>query len=304
MRESDLILQTTFKPDRRKGLFVYGMTLLLCSGGVTISLLALPKSSGGVFVLWLFVFLFCLAALPMFGISLYGLLNAVYLVSREGLRLRWGTREIFIPIEQVEWLRTAESVLPEIHYPRFSWSGIMRGVIHSSDLGTLEFLASEPASILLLATPARIYALSPRDSSGFVRAVQFALESGNISPIEGYSIQPGSFLNDLWEDRSSRGLIAAGVAFNLGLLVVSSLIIPRQTEIILGFSPGGASMPAIPSTSLRLLSALSIVMGLINFFLGINFYRQLEYRILSYLLWGMAGLLPFLLVIAIGIAVR
>lgn len=201
---------------------------------------------------------------------------------------------------QVEWVRSAESVVLELHLPPWSWSGIIRGMRRTRELGDVEFMANDPGALILVATPGRVFALSPRDANQFARAIQYAMESGSLSPVSGFSVEPSTFLSQLWQDRMARGLIAAGSAFNLALLVISNLIVPQRAEIILG----GQSQTPIPTGSLLLLSMVSIGAGLVDFLLGMNFYRRPEYRMLSYLLWGSSGILPFLLTLAIALAVR
>ncbi|NSW53705.1 MAG: hypothetical protein HPY85_14485 [Anaerolineae bacterium] len=304
MSNSEQFFHKTHTPDKRKGLVVVGSSLLVAAGGTVSGLIFMLRTSGSWFVLWLFVFLFCLSALPFLGFSLHGLLSACYQVRREGIRLRWGLREVFLPMEQVQWVRSAESVSLELHLPPGHWSGIIRGITHTRELGQIEFLASRLDTMLLVATAEQVFAISPQDPAGFTRAVQYAMESGNLSPAVGVSIQPASFLLQVWEDRLGRGLIAGGIAFNLALLVITTLLIPRQSEIQLGFSPGGLPQEPIPAISLRLLSLLSVVLGGLDFLLGILFYRKTEYRVLSYILWGAAGILPFLFTLAIALSVR
>lgn len=300
MGESGTLFRTLYKPDRKKGLLLYGTALFVCTAAGITSFLLLLHSTGGIFVVWLLLFLAALVSIPVLGISLYGLLNAFYRVTREGIRLRWGMREVFIPMEMVEWVQSAESVTLELHFPRWSWSGIVRGVRSTRELGVIEYMADDPARLLLLATPDRVFALSPRDDERFVRAIQHAMESGNLSPVEGFSFEPSTFVSRLWEDHTARGLVAAGIALNLALLVVANLIIPQRIEIVLG----GQGQTPIPSTSLLLLSMMSIGLGVLDFVLGVNFYRKMEIRMLSYLLWGTSALLPFLLTLAVALAVR
>ena len=47
--------------------------------------------------------------------------------------------------------------------PRLQWPGAMLGVAHVRDLGPVEYMAAEAAKMLLIATPQRIYAISPQD---------------------------------------------------------------------------------------------------------------------------------------------
>ena len=292
-----------FLPFRKKGIWIYILGVVLTLAGFIVSLNALFRVSGGAYVVFLALFLVCLISLPMAGYALYGLLKAVYLVSRDGVLLRWGMREIYLPMTEIEWVRTYESMGLEMRLPSLSWSGILRGRSFTRELGSMEFLATEPTQLVLIATAQSVYAVSPADQIGFIRSMQTALESGSISPVAGYAVEPFSFFNRLWEDRTARTLAVAGVVFNIALLAVIQLIIPQEPTISLGFTPGGSVMPALPTTNLRLLSLLSLMFAFLDVVLGINFYRVAQWRHLAYLLWSMMGLLPFLLILAIGIAI-
>lgn len=300
MNDSDFGFETIFEPDRQKGLLVYSGALIVLIALVVLSLIFLLRSTGGLFVFYLFLFLGALGGLPLVAYRLYGLLNSRYTISRDGLYLRWGLRQIQLPIQEIEWARTFESVGLELPAPRFFRSGILVGQSFSEELGIIEYLSTGLTDLLLVATRDRIYAISPRDISGFTRTLRQAIESGSLSPVAGYSAIPVSLLSQLWENRLIKMLMASGFVFNVGLFVVVNLVIPQQTQISIGFDPELNPSPLIPVASLRLLSLLSIIFGLIDFGIGIIFFRQENLRPISYMLWGMSGFLPLLLMIVIS----
>ncbi|MCD6474950.1 MAG: hypothetical protein J7K85_01640 [Anaerolineaceae bacterium] len=300
MIESELGFQTIFEPDRRKGLLTYGGGILFLLVVMVVSLTFLLRSVGIPFVIFLLLFLGSLAGIPFLGYRLFGLLKAQYIVSRDGLYIRWGMREYQLPIQCIEWARTVESVAIEIPLPRFHWSGVLVGDRVSRELGTIEFLSTGLADLLLIATKERVYAISPRDTDEFTRALQLAMESGSLEPMESVVRLPVSIITELWENRIVKIMLAAGFSFNIGLLVLVNLVIPQQTNISIGFDPALNPLPQIPVSSLRLLSFLSILFFMIDFGLGFYFYQKEKLRPISFLLWGMSGFLPFLLIIAIG----
>ena len=300
MIESGLDFQTIFEPDRRKGLLTYGGGILVLFAIMSVSLIFLLRSVGIPFVIFLLLFLAGLAGIPLLGYRLFGLLKAQYIVSRDGLFIRWGMREFQLPIQYIEWARTVESMGIEIPLPRFHWSGVLVGDRGSRELGTIEFLSTGLTDLLLIATEERVYAISPRDTDEFTRALRLAMESGSLEPMESVVRLPVSIITELWENRVVKIMLAAGFSFNVGLLVLVSLVIPQQTNISLGFDPALNPMPQIPVSSLRLLSFLSILFAMADFGSGLFFYQKEKLRPLSYLLWGMSGFLPFVLIIAIG----
>lgn len=300
MNASEFGFETIFEPDRRTGLLIYGGVFLFLIAAVIVSLIFLLRSVGVPFVIFMFLFLGALGGVPLIGYRLYGLMNARYVISRDGLFLRWGMREIQLPIQNIEWARTFESVGLELPAPQFHWSGIFIGNRVSNELGPVEFLATGLDDLLLIATPDRVYAISPKDVGGFTLTLRQAIESGSLTSVAGYSAVPVSFFSQLWESRIIKVLLAAGFVFNVGLFVVVNMVIPQQTAISMGFDLAMNPMPMIPVDSLRLLSFLSLLFGMVDFGLGMYFFRQEKLRPISYLLWGMSGFLPLLLIVVIS----
>ena len=87
-----------FEPVRRNGnLFHLGVLLFLISCGIGILWLALNKAQGSLFVSLMILLLIVIIVLPVVIYRAYSLLNARYIVERDGLRLRWGLRLEDIP---------------------------------------------------------------------------------------------------------------------------------------------------------------------------------------------------------------
>ncbi len=142
MVESGLDYQTVFEPDRRKGLLTYGGGILFLLVVMIVSLIFLLRSVGVSFVFFLLLFLGAMAGIPLLGYRLFGLLRSRYVISRDGLYMRWGMREFQLPIQCIEWARTFESVALEIPLPRFHWSGVLVGDRVTRELGMIEFLST------------------------------------------------------------------------------------------------------------------------------------------------------------------
>ena len=97
-----------FEPVRRNGnLFHLGVLLFLISCGIGILWLALNKAQGSLFVTLTILLLIVIILLPVVTYRAYSLLNARYIVERDGLRLRWGLRLEDIPLSAIEWVRPA-----------------------------------------------------------------------------------------------------------------------------------------------------------------------------------------------------
>ena len=100
-----------FEPVRRNGnLFHLGVLLFLISCGIGILWLALNKAQGSIFVSLTILLLIVIILLPVVIYRAYSLLNARYIVERDGLRLRWGLRLEDIPLSAIEWVRPANEL--------------------------------------------------------------------------------------------------------------------------------------------------------------------------------------------------
>jgi hypothetical protein len=183
--------------------------------------------------------------------------------------------------------------------PRLSWPGAILGGLNVRDLGPVEFMASDKSLLLLLATPKRVYAISPADPVGFVRAFQYATEMGSLSPIESFSTRPASFLRSVWSDRPARFLVLGAAALTAALFVLVSLSIPALPSISLGFTSTGQLLQPGPATRLLLLPVLGALAFVVDALGGAFFYRFDPWRPVSYLMWASSALTSAILLLAV-----
>jgi len=289
-----------FRPTRRAGVIFHAAALILLAAGVAAVLwLAFQQNVGANFVLLLLLAVVLFVPLPLLAYRGYALLTARYSVERDGLRLRWGLRAEDIPLPEIEWVRPASDLAFDLPVPRLSWPGAILGSLNVSDLGPVEFMASDRALLLLLATPTRVYAISPADPVGFVRAFQYATEMGSLSPIESYSARPASYLRSVWDDRLARTMLLLGAALTAALFVLVSLFIPGLDSVSLGFSSSGQLLPPVPAAQLLLLPLLGGFAFLMDTLAGAYFYRYDPWRPVAYLMWASSTLTPALLIAAV-----
>ena len=98
---------------------------------------------------------------------------------------------VWMPPEKLPlalWLPPRSLPLPPLSFP-----GAIIGLRQVEELGEVEFLASDTKTMLLVATPQKVYAISPEDTRGFVRTFQIAMEMGSITPLTAYSAEPAAF---------------------------------------------------------------------------------------------------------------
>lgn len=292
-------LPALFTPPRRYGLiFLSLVTLILTgAGGLSIALSTSQQEQSRFTGLLLFGVIL-LVPVPLILYALYSLLRGQYILEREGLRLRWGLRAEDIPMSRIEWVRPMKELGFRVPLPLLRFPGAVLGNVYSHELGAIEFLASDPDSILLIATPEKIYAISPENVSAFMRAYRYVAELGSLQPISSQSIRPTVFLKYIWQDQIARRLILTGAGLFLFLLVTSGIAILTRASVPLGYSPQGASLAPVPSIQILLLPVLGLLFLGTDWIIGVYFYRQERTLPAAYLLWGSGAVTLLLFVLA------
>jgi hypothetical protein len=292
-------IASVFDPPRRRGLIVHAAVLVILGSLCAVCLLlGLHESVGGYFVVLMLLSLVLFAPLPLMLYRGYALLRARYLVERDGLRLRWGLRAEDIPIQQVEWIRMATDLPYVLPLPLLRWPGALLGHVRVRELGQVEFLASEVDGLLLVATPLKVYAISPSDPAAFLRAFRGTIELGSIDPLQSLSVRPAAYIQSVWQDKLARWTVGLGVGVALILFVTVSLAIPGRSGVSLGYSPDGSPLPPVPAEQMLLLAVLGAFAVAADLIGGLFFYRMEDGRPVAYLLWGVGLLAPLLLLVA------
>jgi len=100
-------------------------------------------------------------------------------------------------------------------------------------------MASDLNTLLLVATPQRIFAISPAEPKAFLRTFQNINELGSLAPLPAQSVYPNFVIGRLWDDRPARGLLVTSLALAIGLLAWVSLVISSHPVLSLGFFASG-----------------------------------------------------------------
>ncbi|MCX6064550.1 MAG: PH domain-containing protein [Chloroflexi bacterium] len=289
-----------FPPSRQRGLvihivlaFVLGLISLVALWFATQSAVGLP------FTLYLLLFVATVIPAPILAYRAYALTRANYLLDRNTLRLVWGLRVEEIPITEVEWIRPVTGLLAPISLPLFRLPGGILGVTRQPDIGKVEFMASEARTLLLVATPRQIYAISPENPAAFSAAFQKTIELGSLQPVKGRSQYPTFVIARAWDDPLARYLWMAGGFLNIGLLVWVTVLIPTLGFVPLGFRPGGAPLDPIPGSQLILLPLLSGFLYLVGLLFGLFFYRKTDQQILALAVWASGALSALFFLVAV-----
>lgn len=288
-----------FAPARRRGLILQSAAaaVLAIAGGACLFLaFSLPVGTG--FVLLSLAGLVFLSPLPLLAYRIYALSASSYTLERDGLRLRWGLRAEDIPIHEVEWVRPASDLVLPLPLPRLAWPGALLGSVQVQDLGLVEFLAAERASLLLLATPDRIYAISPADPNAFLRTFHRMIEMGSVETFPARSAQPAAALRSVWYDRLARIFLVSGAFLSMLVFLAVGLGIGNRQMIALGFGPDRAPLAPVPATQALLLPFLAAASFTLDFVLGLFFYHRGARREIAYVLWAGGMLTPIVFLIA------
>lgn len=296
---------TVFHPARRTGLLInIPAAVLLLGGSGAFIWLSARQQVGSSFLLLLLLALALLAPLPLVAYRIYALLQSSYTLDRESLTLSWGLRSQVIPIYDVEWIRPANELGFHLPLPRLGWPGAYLGARSVEGLGLVEFMAADTSSMLVVATPERIYVISPTQTRDFINTFLRSAEMGSLSRVAAVSSRPAAFLQEVWSDRLARGMLVAGVGLTLALFILVTLLIPSRAQISLGFYPNGAPVEPGPSERLLLLPVLAGLVTAADVALGLFFYRHEDQRLAGYFLWAAGGLTALLLIIATFFLIR
>jgi len=290
----------TFLPPRRRAMLLHILAAVGFLAVSTVSLiLALQQQVSGIFSLLLLISLAFFIPLPVVLYRAYALYNAAYTLERDGLRIRWGLRAEDIPLTEIEWVRPVSDLGFHLPLPRLAFPGAILGLRKIDELGEVEFLASDAASMLLIAVPKKVYAISPEETRSFMRAFQDAIEMGSLSPLPAYSAEPAAFARRVWDDRVARGFLVAGLILTVALLLLVSLMIPGRSQVALGFDNQGLPLEPVPAQQLLLLPVLGIFAYVADLFIGLFFYRREAERPVAFLLWISSAVTPALLILAV-----
>ncbi len=287
-------MENEFDPPRRTGILIQGgLALWFLAAGGYFFFLAAQDQAGLDFLLHMLIALVLLAPVPLLVYRLYALVSAVYILRRDGLRIRWGLRREDIPLNDIEWIRPATELGFRLPMPWLRWPGAILGSRKVSELGSVEFLAANLSQMLLVATPEKVFAISPQDTGAFMALFRQVNELGSLAPLEPQSVYPTLLLGRVWEDRVARLLFFISFGVGLVLLAVDAIAVPGL-DTIPWLTPGSTA----PAERLLLLPVLNGLIWLGDLVFGIFLYRRSsDLRLATYMLWGSSALTGLLLLL-------
>jgi hypothetical protein len=277
-------------PPRRLGLVIGALILLAGLAAVVLGVSNLDEISP-VLLVWGALPVVGTAAAALAGYRLYGLLTARYVLSREGIGIRWGLAVEEIPLPQARLERPPTEVRRDLRpSSRLVWPGCVTGSRQVAGVGVVEFFTTRgPDDSLLVFSPERILAISPPDPEAFVQAFAEAARLGPLDRIEARSVRPDLLPSRLWSDWIARALLLAGVAAPvalLGFLGLRSTSLPDQVP--LGYDALGNPGALVAPGRLLLLPLIGGLCWATDLILGSAFYQRPRDRWIAYGLWGTA----------------
>ena len=278
--------------------------IVLAAAGVLGLWKASQAESGSSFLFYLLAALLAIVFLPGLIYRIYALQRARYILARDGISLYWGLRHEEIPIDKVDWVGSAEANRMSFSKPFLRLPGAVLGVRPQADGKPIEFLAARDTKLILINTPERVYAISPANEIEFLQTYRKLAEFGSLAPIESQSDYPTFLLSRSWADRPARILLIASALLALGLIAWVSLSIPNHDLISLRLTETGSPVELVPGIRLLLLPVLNTFFFFIDLLLGLFFYRRIETRSLSYLMWASSLLTSLLFTGAVYFILR
>jgi hypothetical protein len=261
--------------------------LIIVFGLVSLALLILASQTalGPGFLAYLVGALVVAVPIPILANRVLGLVRSHYILQRDGVRLKWGFREVDIPITGISYVELAEDLLFPLEFPRMQWQGAVTGINKQEQLGIVEFLASERDNLVMIGTAERVFVISPDRPKAFVRHYRQMIELGSLSPLKAYSTAPSFILQDIWRIPHLRVMLVATIVLSAALLGLVAWAVPTLTEVSLGFDASANPLPPVSPGQLFLLPALNIILIAASYILSLLFFRQKKDHPVVSVLW-------------------
>lgn len=293
-------MSNAFPPNRRNGLFVASVLILILVGLVifsTINILQGKVDIGlGISLLVLFGSIFLLF---MIGSRTYGLYNARYTIDRDYLLIDWGLRKEKIPLSDIEWIRGQAESQQRFPLPLIRFPGQILGTVYDHNLGTIEYFASEVSTLIFIGTSKRILAISPNEPNKFINVFNRQVEMGSLERSGGKSENANLVFLEILRSDLNKFVLSLNFFLNIGIMVWVTYLAPRLDSVSLGFGADLSPLEPVAGSQILLIPILSWILSLFSFFLGMVLYQFAEKRNLAKMLWVSNLSTTLLLIISI-----
>ncbi len=289
-----------FQPPRQRGLILHaGLILGAVLASLTLLLLASRTVLGPAFLGYLLGALVVAVPIPLLGSRLFSLLRSHYTVSRDGIILKWGFREVHLPVTEISYVELAEDLLFPLEFPQMQWPGAVTGSHQQDNLGRVEFLAAERESLVMIGSGEHVYVISPGRPKQFVLHYRQMTELGSLSPLKPYSAAPAFLALDLWRIPRLRVLLVFTAVVSLAMFTVVAWFVPGLEQVSLGFDAQGQPLPPVSPGQLFLLPTLNIVLVAASYLLSLGMFRLRVRHPFVYALWAGNALTALMFLLAV-----
>ncbi len=250
-------------------------------------------------------FLLLLLALVLVPVAVASVLYTIsfqllsYRLDRNGLLISADPWRFSVPMQAIQGIYTTPEAENRSRFRGLRFEGHNVGLQRSAEGTLILYLATAHGEdCLYVKTAQRIYAISPAETEPFLRAFEAERALGALRPQEERLYAPPLLSTLVWRDR-------LGIALTLGTLLAGVLLLALTfwrypnlpTEIPMHFDALGRPDRMAPPRDLFYLPLIGSVVLFVNFAAAVLLYRR--ERLLSYFLWGGAGMVQVLLILAL-----
>ncbi|HNY83773.1 MAG TPA: PH domain-containing protein [Anaerolineaceae bacterium] len=288
-------METTYAPDRRKGLrVIFSLAGLIALLIIFLIFRSTIETDATFFLVWVVAGVFLLIPLALLLYRAYALITTSYTLTQNSLELRWGLRRELIPLNQIEWARPLSDFQSQLPLPWFRLPGSIFTARNIKGLGTVQFISTDSAKVVLVHTEPQTFVISPRDLTGFAQQFNRYAELGQRDITQAVSETLKSVWTETWRDQRARTLIRVGLVM-VGVTWLTAIgVMAVFPEII------WVDLTTVPSSRLILLALLASLVWLGDLWTGLFFYlRGTVIKLLIYCIWGASILTSTILIAAI-----
>lgn len=137
-----------------------------------------------------------------FGQWTYGLATMAYVVDHENLVVRWGLREVVVPIASIQRMVPGRTI-DDPRIEGLNWWGCHVGTADVKRIGYTMFYSthSAPEELLYVVTSEASYALTVLDQAAFAEEIQARAIVGAVERTPQRSVATGVAAFPFWRDR-------------------------------------------------------------------------------------------------------
>ncbi|MCH7587715.1 MAG: hypothetical protein IIC78_06735 [Chloroflexi bacterium] len=241
--------------------------------------------------LWTALVIICIPLLLIVIYRLYGLINATYVLNRDGFFLRWGLASDEIPLEKIRDIVPLNKISAGLRpKPGFWWPGCVIGSRAIENLGLFEFFSSAPSSrSVVISLENRNLVISPPNMDDFIQTFHDVVRLGSLEEIPEKTARPNFFSAQLWSDILARVLIIFGLITFLSLLAYISIQMGALPDVVpFGFDADGNPDPLVPAARLIILPLVGGFFWVIDLIMGAWLFRNKNNRPVAYIIWGLS----------------